>query len=102
MTDQRDTGAVPAAPAKRSGTGGIGCLAGIGTAIALPALVLAGMLIANRMNPDCGTPGDSGGCEMGVAAATIVAAPFGIVLGIIVWIVVWAVGAGRRPRAPKK
>jgi hypothetical protein len=35
-------------------------------------------------HPVCGTPGDSGGCEMGLAADTIMAVVPGIQLGIVV------------------
>jgi hypothetical protein len=48
----------------------------------LPVAVFSIVLIANHFNPQCGTPADSGGCEMGLAAGTIVAAVVGIVAGI--------------------
>jgi hypothetical protein len=60
---------------------GIGCLAGIATAIVLPVFVFVAILIANANNPSCGTPGDAGGCEMGLASGTITAVFVGLVLG---------------------
>jgi hypothetical protein len=69
MSDQPGARFDTSPPAADSG--GIGCLAGIGTAIAIPAFVFCGILIVNALNPRCGTPGDSGGCEMGLASGTI-------------------------------
>lgn len=43
----------------------------IAGAIVVPVLVFAGGAILNAFNPACGTPGDSGGCEMGVAVLAI-------------------------------
>jgi hypothetical protein len=52
---------------------------GILGAIVVP--VLGGILLftATRADPRCGTPGDSGGCEMGVAAAAIMMIPAGAI-----------------------
>jgi hypothetical protein len=44
-------------------------------------------MIANKLNPNCGTPADSGGCEMGLAAGTIAAIVIGLVAGIVVAVV---------------
>ena len=67
--------------------GGAGCLAGCATAIAVPAIVFGGILIANLANPNCGTPADTGGCEMGLASGTISAVPIGLGLGILAAVV---------------
>ena len=77
-------------------SGNVGCFAGIGIAIGLPIIVFCGILIANAMNPRCGTPANSGGCEMGLAAGTIAAIVIGLALAIL--IVIIAAIAGRRSR----
>lgn len=43
--------------------------------------ILGGILLftATRADPRCGTPGDSGGCEMGLAAAVIMLIPAGAI-----------------------
>jgi hypothetical protein len=69
------------ASATKASISGIGCLAGIATAIVVPAFVFVAILIANANNPNCGTPGDSGGCEMGLASGTIAAVFIGLMLG---------------------
>jgi hypothetical protein len=58
--------------------------------------VFCGILIANALNPQCGTPADSGGCEMGLAAGTIGAIVIGLALGVIVAIVVSVAGRPAR------
>jgi hypothetical protein len=63
---------------------GLGCVA---AAIIVPIIVFVVVLIAERFDPVCGTPGDSGGCEMGLAADTIMAVIPGILLGIVVGVV---------------
>jgi hypothetical protein len=75
---------------------GIGCLAGVATAIVVPTFVFVAILIANANNPNCGTPGDAGGCEMGLASGTITAVFAGLVLGAT--IAVAAAIAGRIKR----
>jgi hypothetical protein len=60
---------------------GLGCAVG---AIMVPIAVFVVVLIAERFDPVCGTPGDSGGCEMGLAADTMMAVIPGILLGIVV------------------
>jgi hypothetical protein len=82
-------------PESAARSGNVGCLAGIGIAMGLPVIVFCGILIANAMNPRCGTPADSGGCEMGLAAGTIAATVIGLALGILVTII----AAIARPRS---
>lgn len=45
--------------------------AAIAGAIVVPVAAFAARTIWNAFNPVCGTPGDSGGCEMGVAVLAI-------------------------------
>jgi hypothetical protein len=78
MSDKPDK--TSASPTKAS-LSGVGCLAGIATAIVVPTFVFVAILIANANNPSCGTPADSGGCEMGLASGTIAAVFIGLVLG---------------------
>jgi hypothetical protein len=78
MSDEPDKNPPSAAKASLSG---IGCLVGIATAVVVPAFVFVAILIANANNPSCGTPGDSGGCEMGLASGTIAAVFIGLMLG---------------------
>lgn len=52
--------------------------------IATPVLVFALVLVLNFFNRVCGTPGDSGGCEMGLATATVASALPGAGIGFIV------------------
>jgi hypothetical protein len=59
---------------------GLGCAVG---AIMVPIAVFVVVLIAERFDPVCGTPGDSGGCEMGLATDTMMAVIPGILLGIV-------------------
>lgn len=48
---------------------------GLAGLVATPAVVLFVVLaLSYLMNPRCGTPGDSGGCEMGAAAIAIMSA----------------------------
>jgi hypothetical protein len=78
MSDEPDANSAPSTKASLSG---IGCLAGVATAIAVPTFVFVAILIANANNPNCGTPADSGGCEMGLASGTITGVFAGLVLG---------------------
>ena len=55
--------------------------------IATPLLVFALVLGLNFFDSICGTPGDSGGCEMGLATATIASALPGAAIGFIVSLV---------------
>ena len=93
MSDEQDGKTTSAAKASVSG---IGCLAGIAVAIVVPAFVFVAILIANANNPNCGTPADSGGCEMGLASGTIAAVFIGLMLGAS--IAVAAAIAGRIKR----
>lgn len=60
---------------------GLGCLVG---AFIVPIAVFIVVLIGERFDPVCGTPGDSGGCEMGLASTTIMAVVPGVVIGTVV------------------
>jgi hypothetical protein len=84
MSDEQDENSASAAKASLSG---VGCLAGVATAIAVPTFVFVAILIANANNPNCGTPADSGGCEMGLASGTITAVFIGLVLGASIAVV---------------
>jgi hypothetical protein len=57
-----------------------GALAGF---FLMPIVVLALVLILNFFNKVCGTPGDSGGCEMGLATITVGSALPGAAIGFI-------------------
>ena len=59
----------------------LGALLGL---IAAPIAVFVLVLILNSFNKVCGTPGDSGGCEMGLAAAVIASALPGAAIGFAV------------------
>jgi hypothetical protein len=100
MTNQPDLDAASQKDAARSG--GVGCLAGLAIAIGLPAIVFCGILIANAMNPRCGTPSDSGGCEMGLAAGTMSAIVIGLGLGTVVAIFATIAGRTSHRGAPPK
>jgi hypothetical protein len=93
MNDEQDR---TSASAVKASISGIGCLAGIAAAIAVPAFVFVAILITNANNPNCGTPADSGGCEMGLASGTIAAIFIGLMLGAS--IAVAAAIAGRIKR----
>lgn len=51
---------------------------------ATPIAVFALVLVLNFFNTVCGTPGDSGGCEMGLATAVVASAIPGAAIGFIV------------------
>ena len=96
MSDEHDRNSVSTTKASLSG---IGCLAGIATAIVVPAFVFVAILVVNANNPNCGTPGDAGGCEMGLASGTISAVFFGLVLGATIAVaaaIAAACGGGER------
>jgi hypothetical protein len=74
------------APAKLSvgrliGKALLGALIGF---FAAPVTVFILVLILNFFNKVCGTPGDSGGCEMGLASAVVASALPGAAIGLIV------------------
>lgn len=55
--------------------------------VVLPLVVLAVMLVVYAMDSRCGSPGDSGGCEMGIAMLVLSASPVGAALGLVAGIV---------------
>ena len=57
---------------------------GLAGFVALPVVVFAVLLVFVAFDPVCGSPGDSGGCYMGLAAITIGAAPIGFAAAAIV------------------
>ena len=72
-------------------------LAGIGGAILVPILTFVGVLVlAHTFDPRCGTPGDSGGCEMGAASIAIASALPG---AAIAFAVVLVLGLRKRSRS---
>lgn len=52
---------------------------GILGAVVAPIAVGILLFVVTRFMPGCGTPGDSGGCEMGVAAAAFMMIPAGAI-----------------------
>ena len=51
--------------------------------VVLPIVVFFGVLIAAyALDPRCGTPGDSGGCEMGAAVIGFASAGPGLAIGV--------------------
>jgi len=75
---------------------GLGCLAG---AFVLPLVVFVAVIIANRLNPVCGTPADSGGCEMGLVSSTITAIVPGVLIGIAVGVALGLRNSRQKPRS---
>jgi fructose-specific phosphotransferase system IIC component len=69
---------------------------GCGCAFVLPIAVLFLGILYHIFDKRCGTPGDSGGCEMGIASAVIAAVIPGIVIGIISGLVVTWRERGKR------
>ena len=63
-------------------------------AVVLPLVLLIPMIVIYMVDSRCGTPGDSGGCEMGIAALMIGAVPVGAALGVA--LAIWR--TVRRPR----
>jgi hypothetical protein len=63
---------------------------------AAPLAVLAVMIVVYQFDSRCGTPGDSGGCEMGMAVSVISAVPIG---AIVFFLFVLIRGLTRRPPA---
>jgi hypothetical protein len=51
-------------------------------AIAVPLAVLAFGIVEYMTDSRCGSPGDSGGCEMGIATMVMSAVPLGAILGL--------------------
>lgn len=56
-----------------------GLLGLVGLPIATTLLVLA---LSHALDPRCGTPGDSGGCEMGAVSIGVMAALPGLAFGV--------------------
>jgi hypothetical protein len=80
--DSNDLNAPPASPGC-----GAGCLTGLLVAIGVPVTVFCAILIGNSRNPQCGTPADAGGCEMGLGSGTLSAIVIGFIAGLVVWLV---------------
>ena len=59
----------------------IGALTGF---FAAPVVAFILVLVLNFFNKVCGTPGDSGGCEMGLATVVVGSALPGAAIGFIV------------------
>ena len=51
-------------------------------ALAVPLAVLALMIVVYIFDSRCGSPGDSGGCEMGIATVVMSSVPLGALLGL--------------------
>lgn len=49
-------------------------------AVAVPIAGLVPLIGAYMRDSHCGAPGDSGGCEMGIASVTIMLVPVGFVV----------------------
>ena len=60
---------------------GLGCLFG---AFVVPIVAFVIVLIRNKFDPVCGTPADSGGCEMGLFSIPITSIVPGVLIGIMV------------------
>ena len=80
--------------------GAIGRILGhtLAGALALPVLAFGLSMIVYLSDSRCGTPGDSGGCEMGLAMVVLGATPVGAVIGCVVGI--WRVIRARRKPTP--
>jgi hypothetical protein len=59
----------------------LGTLAGI---FVTPLAVFLLVLILNQFNPRCGTPGDSGGCEMSLVTVPLMSVLPGAAIGFVV------------------
>jgi len=56
--------------------------------VVAPVVVFFGVLaVGYTFDTRCGTPGDSGGCEMGAATMAIAAAPVGFLVCFIITLV---------------
>ena len=62
-------------------------------ALLAPLVLLVPMIIIYMVDDRCGSPGDSGGCEMGIASVMIGAVPVGAALGLA-----WAIWRSVRRR----
>jgi len=53
--------------------------------LVVPVVVMFGVLgLAHLLDPSCGTPGDSGGCEMGAFSIGLVSAIPAMVAGVVI------------------
>ncbi|MDP2409019.1 MAG: hypothetical protein Q8M26_01905 [Pseudolabrys sp.] len=64
-----------------------GLLWALAGAVLLPAVLAVVVLTLFSLNAVCGTPGDSGGCEMGLAAIVMLSPLPGLVIGFIAGLV---------------
>jgi hypothetical protein len=62
-----------------------------------PLVMFGIMAIVYGLSSECGTPGDSGGCEMGMGVAIVLSSPIGA-LGF--FLVALAIGQSRRQQPP--
>lgn len=77
-------------------------LAGLAGAIAAPvAIFFIVLIVGYTFDSRCGSPGDSGGCEMGAATLGFAAAPFGLVAGFVVSLLL-GLRARRRSASPPR
>jgi len=57
----------------------------VGALVAAPVVVtIAVLTLAHLLDPSCGTPGDSGGCEMGAVGIGIASAVPAALIGVAV------------------
>ena len=71
-------------------------LFGIAGAIVAPVVVFFLVLgLGYAFDSRCGSPGDSGGCEMGAATLGFAAAPIGLIAGFLVSLVLGLRSRGR-------
>ena len=75
---------------------GLGCVVG---AIIVPIAVFIVVLIGEQFDPACGTPADSGGCEMGLASSTMMAVIPGVLVGIVVGFALGLRSARQKPKS---
>jgi hypothetical protein len=57
---------------------------GAGWSLLAPLVALVTIIAIYALDSRCGTPGDSGGCEMGMASVLIGLVPTGFALGFLV------------------
>jgi hypothetical protein len=66
-------------------------------AVIVPIAVFIVVLIGEHFDPACGTPADSGGCEMGLFSSTMMAVIPGVLIGIVVGFALGWRGPRRKP-----
>lgn len=64
-----------------------GLLWALAGAVLLPAVLAAVVLTLFSLNAVCGTPGDSGGCEMGFATIIMLSPLPGLLIGFVAGLV---------------